>query len=109
LLLNYPCRESAKAQELMLRLTNNPFVKQHVEWPLPDSASVIEELCEIGFKADIIPHASVAVWLGQCAVQNLLPELAPALNSALVANHATEPFSIPLYHLVVAERKPCDT
>ncbi|HEY9682465.1 MAG TPA: class I SAM-dependent methyltransferase [Oculatellaceae cyanobacterium] len=105
LVLNYPCRESAPAQELMLKLTNNVFVRQHVEWELPDSNWVIGELAELDFDCQIIPHSNVGIWLGQYLVQNLLPNVASVLNSALIANHSVEPFSIPLYHLVAATRK----
>lgn len=105
LVLNYPCRESTPAQELMLKLTNNAFVRQHVEWELPDSNWVISELAELGFHSQVIPHTNVGIWLGQYLVQNLLPNVASALNSALVANHSVEPFSIPLYHLVTAIRR----
>ncbi|HEY9684293.1 MAG TPA: class I SAM-dependent methyltransferase [Oculatellaceae cyanobacterium] len=104
LVLNYPCRESAPAQELMLKLTNNAFVRQHVEWELPDSNWVAGELAEAGFDCQIIPHTNLGIWLGQYLVQNLLPEVAPALNSALIARHSAEPFSSPLYHLVIAVR-----
>jgi hypothetical protein len=104
LVLNYPCRESAPAQELMLKLTNNAFVRQHVEWELPDSNWVVGELAEAGFDCQIIPHTNLGIWLGQYLVQNLLPEVAPALNAALIARHSAEPFSSPLYHLVVAIR-----
>ncbi len=104
LVLNYPCRESLPAQQLMLQLTNNAFVKEHVEWELPDSDWVMSELTALGFECQLVCHTNAGIWLGQYLVQNLLPDVAPLLNSALIADHSTEPFSIPLYHLVVAKR-----
>lgn len=105
LVLNYPCRESSPAQELMLKFTDNAFVRQHVEWELPDSNWVVNELAEAGFDCQIIPHTNVAIWLGQYLVQNLLPDVASALNSLLVTSYSTEPFNVALYHLVVAKRR----
>ncbi len=104
LVLNYPCRESAPAQALMLQLTNNAFVRDHVEWELPDSDWVTSELTKLGFECQLISHTNVGIWLGQYLVQNLLPDVAIALNSALIANHSLEPFSVPLYHLLKAKR-----
>lgn len=105
LVLNYPCRESAPAQKLMLEFTNNTFVRQHVEWELPDSHWVIGELAEAGFDCQIIPHTNVGIWLGQYLVQNLVPTVAAALNAMLVSNHSAEPFNLPLYHMVIALRR----
>lgn len=104
LVLNYPCRDSISAQKLMLQLTDNVFIKQHVDWELPDSNWVVSELTELGFQCQIIPHTNVGIWLGQYLVQNLLPNVAAQLNSALVENHSVEPFNTPLYHLVVGTR-----
>lgn len=104
-ILNYPCRESQSAQELMLRLTNNQLVKEHVQWELPDSNWVLKELAKHGFHGTARGYASIAIWLGQYLTQNLIPEAAKPLNAHLIENHAEEPSSVPLYHLVVCERK----
>lgn len=108
LILNYPCQSSADAQALMLKLTNNPFVKEHVQWPLPDTELVIESLNELGFDAEVTAHSNIAVWLGQYLVQNLLPDMAPELNKILIEQHSNEPFDKPLYHLITAKRKRLD-
>ncbi len=104
-ILNYPCRESKEAQELILNLTSNPLVREHVEWELPDSEWVLEELANYGFKGSIIPHTSIAVWLGQYLVLNLVPDASKELNRYLVMNHDEEPTAKPLYHLIVCNRE----
>ena len=104
LVLNYPCQESAAAQELMLKLTGNSLIKQHVEWPLPDTDWVVKTLEELDFQVEVIKHTSVAIWLGQYLVQNLLPEVSAELNKFLIEKHSAEPFNVPLYHLVSAIR-----
>jgi len=104
-ILNYPCRDSKPAQELMLKLTNNSLVKEHVQWELPDSNWVLGELEKYGFNGTVRGYASVAVWLGQYLTQNLSPEASKPLNEHLVEHYAEEPCSTPLYHLVVCDRK----
>lgn len=103
-ILNYPCRESKEAQQLVLSLTGNPLVREHVEWELPDSRWVLEVLANFGFKGSIIPHTSIAVWLGQYLVLNLVPDAAKELNRHLVTHHDEEPTAKPLYHLIVCSR-----
>jgi hypothetical protein len=103
-ILNYPCRDSKEAQELALKLTNNPLVREHVEWELPDSDWVLEELAKFGLEGSVTPHTSIAVWLGQYLTLNLVPDAAKELNRHLVANYAEEPTTRPLYHLLVCER-----
>jgi hypothetical protein len=105
LVLNQPSPDSMGAQELMLQLTGNPFIRQHVEWQLPDSEWVIDELEALGFECELTPHSSVAVWVGQFLAQNLLPQAAQALNQYLTKHHSNESFNIPLYHLISAKRR----
>lgn len=102
LVLNYPCRESRAAQELMLRLTGNSLIRQHVEWQLPDSDWVTQELKALGFACEVKPHSSTAIWVGQYLAQNLMPEAAKELNRYLIEHHSKESFDTPLYHLVIA-------
>lgn len=104
-ILNYPCRESKRAQELALKLTNNSLIREHVEWELPDSNWVLDELAKCGYRGTVTPHTSIAIWLGQYVTLNLLPDQAKDLNNYLVANHVDEPTTTPLYHLVACERE----
>lgn len=104
IILNYPCRESKNAQELALKLTNNALIREHVEWELPDSDWVLMELAKDGFEGIVIPHTSIAVWLGQYVVLNRLPDAALELNRHLVENYSEEPCTQPLYHLLVLRR-----
>ncbi len=105
IVLNYPCRETAEAQNLVLKATNNPLVREHVEWELPDTDNVVALMQGLGFSAKVKPHASLAVWLGQYLTLNLAPETAQEMNRYLIDHHSDEPFSTPLYHLVVCSRE----
>lgn len=104
IVLNYPCRDSKEAQELTLKLTHNQLIREHVEWELPDSNWVTEELAKCGFQSTITPHTSIAIWLGQYLTLNLVPEAAKQLNRHLVENYPDEPTTKYLYHLVICER-----
>ena len=104
IILNYPCRDSKEAQELALKLTNNALIREHVQWELPDSKWVLEELARFGFTGVVKPHTSIAIWLGQYVTLNLVPEASAVLNRHLVENYAEEPSSRALYHLVVCQR-----
>lgn len=104
-ILNYPCQSSTAAQELLFKLTGNSLIREHVEWELPDSIWVTRELGAIGFSCTVTPHTSVGVWVGQYLAQSLNPEAAKDLNKYLIQHHASDSFSVPLYHLVTAEKK----
>lgn len=104
IVLNYPCRQSIEAQKLVFEATNNVLVREHVQWELPDSDWVLSIMADLGFRGQMVAYASVAVWLGQYLTLNLAPEAARSLNRYLVEHHADEPFSVPLYHMVVCER-----
>lgn len=103
-ILNYPCRDSLEAQKLAYSLTNNRLVKEHVEWELPDTDWVLSELARHGLTGDYRAYGSTAVWLGQFTVLNLIPNAAKTLNRHLVEHYSEEPFSQPLYHLVICSR-----
>ena len=101
LILNYPCQDSKEAQELALKLTNNTLIREHVQWELPDSDWVLAELAEYGFSGNVMPHTSIAIWLGQYVTLHLIPDAAKELNGHLVEQYAEEPCSRALYHLLV--------
>lgn len=103
--LNYPCRQTSEAQALLLKATSNPLIKEHVQWELPDTDWVCSTMERFGFTAKTKEHSSLAIWLGQYLALNLAPEAAIALNQYLIQHHADEPFSTPLYHLVVCEKR----
>ena len=104
IILNYPCQDSKEAQELMLKLTNNHLINEHVEFGLPDSNWVVTELAKHGFRGVITGHTSIAIWLGQYITLNLAPEVAQDLNQHLIKNYANEPATKFLYHLIASER-----
>lgn len=104
IVLNYPCQASKSAQELALQLTNNALIREHVQWELPDTDWVLDELTKWGFSGTMQTHTSIAVWLGQYVTLNLVPDAAKELNRHLVENYAEEPCTKALYHLVICER-----
>lgn len=103
--LNYPCVESREAQQLVFKATNNPLIREHVEWDLPSTDWVLSVMQKLGFTGELTKHSSLAVWLGQYLTLNLAPEKAADLNRYLVEHHSAEPFSRPLYHLLVCSRE----
>ncbi len=103
-ILNYPCQVSKDAQALVLKLTNNPLIKEHVQWDLPDSDWVLDEMDRYGFRGTVKAHTSIAIWLGQYLTLNLVPDKALELNRHLIENHAEEPCGKALYHLIVCRR-----
>ena len=104
-ILNYPCDDSREAQHLVFELTQNTLIREHVEWALPDSNWVLEELSRHGFRGTVTPHASIAVWLGQYLTMALGGNAAAAkLNRHLVDNYSNENGSRSLYHLLVCQR-----
>lgn len=103
--LNYPCRQSKEAQELVYRLTNNILIQEHVQWELPDTDWVMEEMAALGFRSSMQAYGNLAIWLGQYLTLNLAPGAGPELNEYLIRNHSAEPFGVPLYHLVICERE----
>lgn len=104
IVLNYPCRETTEAQKIVLEATNNPLVREHVEWELPDTDNVVALMQGLGFSTKVTPHASLAIWLGQYLTLNLAPDAAKEMNRYLIDHHSDEPFSTPLYHLVICSR-----
>ncbi len=103
-ILNYPCKDSKSAQEVVLKLTNNHLIREHVEWDLPDSNWVLSELAKYSFVGTVKPHTSIAIWIGQYVSLNLAPDTATVLNEHLIQNYADEPTSSALYHLLVCKR-----
>lgn len=104
-ILNYPCQDSKEAQALALKLTGNSLIREHVDWELPDTNWVLAELYDYGFSGQYKGHTSIAIWLGQYALQTLSPEAAIDLNQHLVEHYSEEPQSKPLYHLLSCERR----
>lgn len=104
IVLNYPHKSTKAAQKLVLEQTNNSLIRDHVQWDLPDANDILRVLSEDGFAGTVCSHASVAVWLGQYLSSALSPEGARELNRYLIEHHADEPFSEPLYELILCER-----
>lgn len=103
-ILNYPHKDTKAAQELVFRATNNALIREHVQWELPDTKQVLDIMQSFGFTGQTRSYGSLAVWLGQYLILNLAPNVAPNLNRYLVDNHSKEPFSIPLYELLVCNK-----
>lgn len=103
-LVNFPNKATMAAQELVWRLTGNPFVREHVEFGLPEKRWVIEQMQGHGFQCLAVPSTSLALWVAQFTLANLQPEAAVAVSRYLVTAHREEPFSVPLYLLIICTR-----
>lgn len=104
IVLNYPHQNTKAAQELILKATNNVLIREHVEWELPDTEWVLKTMQEFGFIGNAESYGNLAVWLGQYLTLNLVPNVVQDLNRYLVENHSNDPFSTPLYELLVCRR-----
>lgn len=104
IVFNYPHKATKAAQQLVYRATNNSLIREHVEWDLPEADEILQFMQSSGFSGEAHAHSSLAVWLGQYLTLNLAPEKARELNQYLIANHAQEPFTTPLYELVLCKR-----
>lgn len=102
--INFPSRHTAAAQKLILELTNNPLVREHVEWELPDAKSVKQHLESSGFVTETKQHTSTAQWISQYLLQTVAPELAASANRHLLEHHLDDPVGSPLYHLIIGKR-----
>lgn len=105
IVLNYPHSQTKKAQEIVFKATSNSLVKEHVEWALPDDRWVVGQISQHGYRCEVIPHGSLAVWLGQYVLLNAAPEKAAIINNYLLDHCADEPFTSPLYSMVVCRRQ----
>jgi hypothetical protein len=103
-LVNFPNKATMPAQELVYKLTGNPFVREHVEFGLPEKQRVVEQMQGHGFECLAVPSTSLALWAAQFTLSNLHPEAAAAVSRYLVTAHREEPFSVPLYLLIICTR-----
>ena len=103
--LNYPHQGTRRAQELVYRLTGHSLIKDHAEWELPDTQSVLETMAQCGFKGHAQAHSSLAVWVGQYLTMQLAPQASSEMNKYLIDQHRDEPQKTPLYDLVILERQ----
>ncbi|MDX2107745.1 MAG: class I SAM-dependent methyltransferase [Candidatus Melainabacteria bacterium] len=104
IILNYPSIQSKEAQEAVLAACDNQFVREHVEWPLPETGWVMGYLSALGFRCEAAEYGNIALWAGQFVASQLAGSNASELNRYLIENHSDEPFSKPLYRMVVCMR-----
>lgn len=103
-MVNFPHASSLPVQKLILSLTNNPYIREHVELGLPERGWVCDQLSKSGLSCQAIPNTSLAMYVSQFTLQNILPDKAAEVSRYLVRTHREEPFSAPLYLLVIATR-----
>lgn len=104
IILNYPSIQSKEAQEAVLAACDNQFVREHVEWPLPETGWVMGYLAALGFRCEAAEYGNIALWAGQFVASQLVGANASELNRYLIENHSDEPFTKPLYRMVVCMR-----
>jgi hypothetical protein len=103
--INFPARHTLRAQRLIYELTDNPLVKEHVEWQLPDRDEVRELLEKNGFHVETIGYASLAQWVSQYMLQTVSPETAAKVSKYLFEEHLSEPVGVWLYDLLIGTRR----
>ncbi|MBX9952867.1 MAG: class I SAM-dependent methyltransferase [Candidatus Obscuribacterales bacterium] len=104
LFINFPGQQTASAQQLIYQLTNNPLVKEHVLWQLPDRNQVRDLVARAGFEACIKQHTSLAQWISQYLLQTAAPDVAAKANRYLLEHFLEEPVGTPLYDLIIGRR-----
>ena len=102
--INFSGRHTTAAQQLIFALTNNPLVKEHVEWQLPDVDYVKQHLESSGFIVETKGHSSLSQWISQYLLQSVAPDLAAKTNRYLLEYHLEEPTGTHLYDLVIGNR-----
>jgi len=103
LFINYPCNESARAQEIVAQLSNDRLIIEHVNFGLPVTWWVREELKRLGFVTDLIKHTSTATWASYFTLKSCDPAAAEEVSRYLIENSGKEAID-PLYDLIVAQR-----
>lgn len=66
LFINYPAARSLPIQEIALKLTGNKFIKEHVEYQLPNKDEVeqmIKDCDKRSISINTIEHTSISAWL----------------------------------------------
>jgi hypothetical protein len=71
IVLNFPCASTAPAQELVHRLTGNPYIAEHVQYTLPDTSEIVDSLDKAGFSCAVISHTSIAVWIAHFTLASI--------------------------------------
>jgi len=104
LFINFPGQQTADAQQLVYDLTDNPLVKEHVLWRLPDRNQVKDWVEKAGFEVWIKQHTSVSQWISQYLLQTTAPDVALIANRFLLEHHLEEPAGTPLYDLIIGRR-----
>lgn len=104
LFMNFPGQQSANAQRLVYELTDNPLIKDHVEWNLPDRQEVQEWLKNEGFEVVVMQHTCLSQWVSQYLLQTFSPDVAAKANRHLIEKYLEQPIGTPLYDLLIGQR-----
>lgn len=104
LFINFPGRQTTKAQQLIFDLTDNPLVKEHVVWQLPDLDQVRKWVEAAGFQVDTKQHTNLAQWISQYLLQSMAPAAAAKANRHLLEHHLEDTVGTPLYDLIIGQK-----
>ncbi|MBI4532667.1 MAG: class I SAM-dependent methyltransferase [Candidatus Melainabacteria bacterium] len=103
-LISFPNQATMPAQKLVYSLTGNRFIQEHIEYVLPDKDWVVSEMTSRGLCCEVVPNTSLAIWIAQYTLANLVPDAAQKISYYLTQTHGEEPFSVPLYYLIVGTK-----
>jgi len=104
LFINFPGRHTTIAQQLIFELTNNPLVKEHVHWQLPDLEEVRAWVEATGFQVQTRQHTSLGQWISQYLLQAIAPDAAARANRHLLEHHLKDPVGTTLYDLIIGRK-----
>lgn len=105
-ILNFPSHGTMEAQRLVLSLTGDQFIREHVEYVLPNHEQVVAEMEGHGFSCEVIHHGDSMVWVSQFVLRHVAPEAAKATARFQVErlHRQVGSPSEPLYDMIVCKR-----
>jgi hypothetical protein len=104
LFINFPGRHTTTAQELVFELTNNPLLKEHVHWRLPDLEEVRKWVEASGFQVETRQHTNLGQWISQYLLQTIAPDAAARANRHLLEHHLHDAVGKTLCDLIIGRK-----
>lgn len=104
-IINYPSASSQPAQEVVFQLTGNPYIGEHVQYGLPDTAVVLQWLSEEGLVSKCCSHTSIATWMAHFTLSSVNPNAGKLIGAYLIDSYDK---SGSLYDLITAQKAELD-
>lgn len=106
-LVGYPSASSIAAQEVVLEITDDRQVHEHIEFGLPDDDYIKSTLEKMGAVVDFKPHTAISLWATYAALSGLNSMAAALLSKYLIdieRKHHRSSDEPCVYQLAIARR-----